>query len=343
MNKTLIVGGDFGTAPKVSSITNKLAALFEGCETVNGGSLEDLKSAADNCSGFDLVLWIPNVSNEVEKYYPKKGRGAVLFCSKVLRKNRNEADAIARIFKMNGNAVIAISRTDNLFSFKLIDALGNKWADSSELSEIADKIKELTSWTQASVRTASTQSDFDFPDAPAELEKLISLNSIVADNFEAIGSRYFGNVSTRCMKMFPTMRLDSVYIIVSKRNVDKKRLTAQDFVKVRYQDKIEYIGEAKPSVDTPIQLNIYRNFLRINYIIHGHGYIEGYAFTEHYYPCGDLREYEEFSRFLKDNSGIINLINHGFVIYANHIDDMEQLIEGMKFMERPIGNEIPHL
>lgn len=341
---TLLVGGDFGTSPKASSIINKLATFFEGASVLNGGTIEELRAAADNCSSYELLLWMPNVSNEEEKFYPKKGKGAVLFCSKVLRENRSEADAIARIFKMNGNAVLAISKIDNLFSFKLIDALGNKWAESSDLALIAEKMKALSAWTMASLRCATLQSDFDFPAAPADLERLIELNKIVADNFEAIGSRYFGNVSTRCMKLFPTMRLDTVHILVSKRNVDKKRLTAEDFVKVRYKEQIEYIGSAKPSVDTAIQVNIYKQFPEINYIIHGHGYIAKMPFTTHYYPCGDLREFQELAKLLSNkSSGIINLINHGFVIYAANLDEMENLIAEMQFVERAIGNELPSL
>jgi len=342
--KVLMVGGDFGHNPKASSIISKLAAFFEGATILNGGTIEELQAAAEGCKQYELVLWMPNVSNEEEKYYPKKGKGAVLFCSKVLRENRSEVDAIARIFKMNGNAVLAIAKVDNLFSFKLIDALGNKWAESSDLGLLAEKMRALTAWTKASLRVPTLQSSFDFPEGSTDLEKLIEINKIVADNFEAIGSRYFGNVSTRCMKMFPTMRLDTVYILVSKRNVDKKRLTSEDFVKVRYQEHIEYLGDEKPSVDTAIQVNIYKEFPQINYIIHGHGYIEGMPFTSHYFPCGDMREFQELAKLLSDNSGgIVNLINHGFIIYAGQLYEMEKLIKGMQFSERAIGHELPCL
>jgi hypothetical protein len=340
--KTLIVGGDFGKSPKSSSVITKLAIYFNHATVLNGGTLEEIAAASNNCTEFDVVLWMPNISNEIEKIYPQKGRGALLFCSKVLRENRSEADAIARIFRMNGNAVLAISKEGNLFSFKLIDALGNCWIKTSELNLLAEKMLELTAWTNSSIRTATKTAEFEFPEYPDELEKLVELNKIVADNFEAIGSRYFGNVSTRCMKMFPSVRLDSLYMLVSRRNSDKKRLSSDDFVKVRYQSNIEYLGLEKPSVDTAIQVNIYKNFPNINFIIHGHGYIDGMSFTKRYYPCGDLREFEEIRPLLEDN-GILNLINHGFIIFANNIAKMELLVKNLRFSERAIGNEIPLL
>ena len=340
--KILIVGGDFGTYPKSSSIITKLASYFENTTVLNGGSVDEILNAASNCATYDLIIWMPNITNEIEKTYPKKGRGAVLFCSKVLRENRSEADAIARIFRMNGNGVLAISKEENLFLFKLIDALGNCWIKTSELNLLAEKMLELTAWTRASIRTATKTAEFEFPVYPEELEKLVELNKIVADNFEAIGIRYFGNVSTRCMKMFPSIRLDSVYMMVSKRNSDKQRLSIDDFVKVRYQNDIEYIGTDKPSVDTAIQLNIYKNFPNINFIIHGHGYIDNMPYTKRYFPCGDLREFEELRPLLHDN-GIVNLINHGFIIFANNIIQMELLVNNLTFSDRAIGNEVPVL
>ena len=51
---------------------------------------------------------MPNIDNEEEKQYPIKKKGSVLICSKVMREGYKPIDAISRIFKMQGNAVIAI-------------------------------------------------------------------------------------------------------------------------------------------------------------------------------------------------------------------------------------------
>ena len=120
--KTILIGGDFGNIPKSSSVINKLSKFFDDVDIKNGGTLDDLKI---NLDGFSLVIWSPNIDNEIDKQYPKKEKGSVLICTKVLRENRNYGDAVARIFKMNANAVITIESSSKPFKFQLIDALGN--------------------------------------------------------------------------------------------------------------------------------------------------------------------------------------------------------------------------
>jgi hypothetical protein len=65
-------------------------------------------------------------------------------------------------------------------------------------------------------------------------------------------------------------------------------------------------------------------------------------YTKRYFPCGDLREFEELRPLLHDN-GIVNLINHGFIIFANNIIQMELLVNNLTFSDRAIGNEVPVL
>lgn len=336
MINSIIVGGDFKTTPKPSSVINKIAAFFDGT-VVNGGLPEDVQNI--DISGKDLVIWAPNIDNEVDKHYPKKDVGSVLICSKVIREDRTDVDAIARIFKMNGNAVIAIY-PGATFTFKLIDALGNVWYEGTDIPELCLAIINIYNWTKGSIRVRTNKSDFDFAGECPDLEKLIDLNKIVADKFESIGSRYFGNVSTRCAKMFPSMRVDCEYILVSKRNVDKKRITAEDFVKVRYDGTVvEYLGDNKPSVDTGIQSFLYQKNQFVNFMIHGHTYVEGYPYTDKYFPCGDMREAYEVDDFLVWGTGCINLTNHGFLIFANTIDDLEAIVDKMVFIPRKIGEE----
>ena len=349
-----IVGGDFKQTPKRSSVIDKIAKSlservhgemgYGHTSITNGGLPEQLEHVS--ISGHDLILWMPNVDNDIDKVYPKKDVGSILICSKVIHSERTVIDAISRIFKMNGNAVIAIFPGEQ-FSFKLIDALGNVWYNGYDISKLSEAILSIYSWTKASKRLSTKHGDFKFAAAEnINLPKLVELTKIVADKFEAMGGRFFGNTSTRCMKMFPSERLDSEYILVSKRNVDKQRLTEDDFVKVKIVGdgdnlSIQYLGEHKPSVDTPIQSKLYYLWPNINFMIHGHSYIEGAPFTENYYPCGDLREEVEISNILQTNTtfGAINIINHGFLLYASHIEDLEQLVSDLKFTEREIGYE----
>lgn len=139
-----------------------------------------------------------------------------------------------------------------------------------------------------------------------------------------------------------TIDLTGHDLIIWAPNVDKRRITMEDFVMVRYQDDVvEYLGDNKPSVDIPIQAKLYAN-TSINYMIHGHTYIKGYPFTEHYYPCGDLREFYEVIKQLTAQTGCINLKNHGFLLFASTIEGLEELVNSITLIEREVGYEEVH-
>ena len=106
--KTLIVGGNFGETPKKSKIIDLISNNFENYTIINGGTLSELPHEINS----DLIIWMPNISNEENKQYPIKSIGNVLIVSKVIRDGYTKLDAISRIFKMNGNAVIAIYKED---------------------------------------------------------------------------------------------------------------------------------------------------------------------------------------------------------------------------------------
>ena len=335
---TIIVGGNFGDTPKESSIVNKLS-IFLKCDRINGGSFDRIKNI--DLSGYKLIIWMPNIDNGYDKVYPKKDTGSVLICSKLLHDERTEVDAISRIFQLHGNAVIAISSKDHFHRFKLLDALGNVWKDTYNIGDLADSIGDLYDWTTSSIRkgciNSSTIMDINFQ----QYQDFVDINKMVADKFEVVKGRYFGNCSTRCALMFPSMKLDDTHMIVSKRNVSKQRLTVDDLVLTHLLDdgSIEYYGNSKPSVDTPIQIQLYSDFPEINYMIHGHTYVEGGTYTDHYFPCGDMREYHELRMFIRGNFGIINLKNHGFLIYSSSLNVLGEMVKNMKFIEREIGNE----
>lgn len=341
--KTIIIGGDFGSTPKESSIIKKLSNILY-CDCINGGTIEDIKNI--DLSGYKLIIWAANIDNSIEKIYPKKDVGSILIVTKVLREDRTEVDAITRIFTMHANAVIAIKSNQHPFIFKLMDALGNVWCDTTDMSILADSITNIYKWTNSSIRKRCVNvgdGDFDF----SEYQEFIDINKKVADIFEENKGRYFGNTSTRCMKMFPTNRVDSTHMIVSRRDVSKKRLTTEDLVMTTsgrinsnpYELKIEYYGKNKPSVDTPIQLALYEKFPNINYMIHGHSYIKKALYTDKYYPCGDMREVDSVSKYMIFTYGVVNLRNHGFLIYADTIDNLKNIVNKISFVERKVGFE----
>lgn len=343
--KKIIIGGDFGneSVSKSSSVIYKLTSLLDS-DVVNGGTINDLELTSNDLKDYGLVIWAPNVNNEVEKIYPKKSTGSVLICTKVMRDNRDFGDAVARVFKMNANAVIAIDSSEKPFKFTLIDALGNVWCSTSDLAELVSRIEDFYHWSSSSIRMNTKSVEFTSEEQPkVDLDRLCGLVKRIADNVESErGGRYFGNVSTRCSKLFPSYRLGYDVILMSGRNVAKDRISPEDFVYTKYvTGGILYHGDKKPSVDTPIQLGLYEEFKNINFLIHGHAYIDLAHMTENYFPCGDLRELFEIKNLISPstNQFVINLKNHGFLIGTSDLDQLTSLVDNIKFSYRKIGVE----
>ena len=342
--KAIIVGGRFGDAPKESGVAIKLANALNA-DLVNGGSIQNLSEIS--LSGFELIIWMPKVDNGEAKIYPKKDIGAVLICSKFMGARVTRFDSVSRIFKMGGNAVIEIhpkavhlpwlGRGDYV-TFELVDALANWWRGTADIDALACSIRDLYDWTRGSVRVRTERSvEMPIADPPHDLERLVVSTKRVADMVETeYEGRFFGNASTRCAKMFPSHRVDDC-AYVSARNIDKRRIEEDDFVCVRgVVDGIVYHGDRKPSVDTPIQLALYKRYPRIRCMIHGHVFIQDVPTTEHYFPCGDMREFEDVCKVISGTgpSGILNLKDHGFLMYGDSVGRLMDMIETMKIANK---------
>lgn len=330
--RTIIVGGNWDAdGGKPSGVISKLANELDAEGVYNGGTI-DMLSELD-IREYDLVVWMPNIANSQVKIYPKKGLGAVLICSKIMRPTYTKADAVTRIFRMRGNAVIQIHRqsTQGRVSFTLTDALGNDWSDTGDVAELTRSILELYRWTKGAIRFRSIQDD-----TPTEqLERLMACAREVADSVEnSIGSRYFGNISTRCQRMFPGMRA-RYNILISPRNTDKRRLEAEDMVLVSdVPGEVHFLGTRKPSVDTPIQVALFNLLSNVNFFVHGHAKVADAPMTENYFPCGDYREVTETKELIDSSAntfGAINLKNHGFLLYSKTIEEMEELVQSLEF------------
>ena len=139
----------------------------------------------------------------------------------------------------------------------------------------------------------------------------------------------------RCGKGMPSFRHDD-FIFVSKRNVDKQFITLDNFVPVwlNENDKLMYSGPDKPSVDTPVQIRLYRELDHINYILHSHCYIKNAPFTKQAIPCGAVEEFDEIISLIHKqgldnhrNMYVINLIGHGSIIMWNSMRQFHENIE----------------
>lgn len=340
----MIVGGTFDKNGGRASVIVKMLAKCLGLLVINGGSLKTLKEI--NHLDGALNIWLPNVPNEVEKFYPSKKRGSILICSKVLRPGRTLADAVARIFKMQGNAVIAIDSGTDFFKFTLIDALGNIWIETSKVTELARSIKDFCKWMSEVRRIESKRVEYEQVVPVKFLNDLCNVNTLLINKVElsANGERYFGNLSTRCSSLFPSLKISND-IYVSKRNINKKLITSKDFVHVipveandTYYFSTDDI-KAKPSVDTPVQLQLYKNLPDIRCMIHGHAYVKGAKTTEYYCPCGDLREVEDALAILENRTMCINLKNHGFLAIGTDIKSFEAMIKNVVMLPKVPGGE----
>lgn len=153
-------------------------------------------------------------------------------------------------------------------------------------------------------------------------------------------TRFLGNASQRfrCERGFPSQRLDDNRILVSRRNVKKESLQGNEFVEVYEKDGELYFngGGYKPSVDTPIQFELYKKLPDVNYMIHSHVYVKDAPFTEEIYPCGALEEVQEIMNVVYANNFssnfCINLNGHGCTIFASDLDYFDKI----EFIEREL-------
>jgi len=326
--KKIIVGGTFGINPKKSSIVSKIANNLNA-EIINGGSYDCLLDAATMIKDYDVVVWMPNINNIYDEIPVIKKIGAVLIVSKAIRDNtRDRGDAVARIFKYHANAVIAIHYGDK-FKFTLIDALNNDWYTGYDISELNNSIDDISHWTRGAIREGTIRKKDD-------IDTFIAINKKISQKAIDIQGRFFGNLSTRCAALFPTKRYDNSTFLVSGRNTNKKQLSRADMVECSYNEnnRISYLGERKPSVDTPIQIALYNKLPNINYMIHGHNEVLNVPTTKHYFPCGDKREVPEILELINNTtSGVINLKNHGFLIYSETLEQISKICEEVNLKE----------
>lgn len=324
--KKLVIGGRWDvTGGKESGVVKKLAEALGAEEVVNGGFYRGLPRELEE----DLVVWMPEILGEgVAKHYPIKKQGSVLICSKVMREGYRITEAVSRIFRMHGNAVIAVY-PGSPHKFQLLDALANEWYFGESIQGLAEQILKLYNWTKQAVRINTRTDSSLVPGSREGLSEFIELNNQLAGFVhKQCGERFFGNLSTRCQKFFPTT-VAGEGIWVSPRNSNKEGLTPADMVWMT--PEMKYLGNFKPSVDAPTQIKIYQGCPQVKYMIHGHAFIEGAPTTKEYYLCGDVREADEVSGLIGTRPrGFLNLKNHGFLIWADTLEGLARTIDLIK-------------
>ena len=339
--KIQIVGGNFEKETiKASGVVIKLFDAFYYINSplvefsyLNGGYIENLPESVDG----DLSIWMPNISNEESKHYPKKKIGSVLICSKLMHEGVTVVDAVSRIFKMHANAVICIYPDGKYYRFELRDALNNVWYKGADINKLALSILYFYGFTKSAKRVQTKQNNFSekhykqqYNVCKKDLQKLIDINKKLQYHIKTkCGDRFFGNISTRCQKLFPSL-IKGLVLFVSPRNSDKESLTPEEMV---WYFNDTYYGKRKPSVDSPTQLRIYKNMDNIKYMIHGHATFihPDIKTTNNYCLCGDINEVDEVVNLVGKNeyAFCINLKNHGFLIGADTLKHLEGIVDNI--------------
>lgn len=343
------------------------------CTLINGGNFENqLKTVFDSNSptyiaNYDIIFWFANVPNDFEKYRDIKSINpkAMLITSK---RNDNEkylfGELIQRSLALKANLTVEFSKTEyGKFNLKVFDPLGCIWANTTDIetaaSALFDRLMFIRSVTrQNTVKAPESKLDIMNAYFPAKSDKTVDYPTEVAKNFIEIvktyamefqkympnvkTERFVGNASFRCSKGMPSFRYKD-YIFVSKRNVDKQFIELDNFVPVYLENNtLYYCGDDKPSVDTPVQVRLYKALPEINYMLHAHCYLKNANYTTKAIPCGAIEEVDAILECIKNTSKKkqncykINLLGHGSIVLANDLSCFDHL----EYTQRPIPEEL---
>jgi hypothetical protein len=344
--KTLIVGGKFDNdGGRPSSLINKLADKIPHEAIINGGDCMMLNASLVGTENFDVVLWFPDIDNDrvklvgrIKTVNPK----CLLVSSKsVLEKNYDVLQIVQHGLAAKANLMVEFSRGDKLFNLRLLDPLGNCFCDrTSDLDKFAkalmSRIEELKSFTRVkSTQVSEANGEIKVPSGFLEkIRKDANTFHKIIYGKEPV-DRFLGNASFRCTHGFPSFRAGEV-VYVTRRDVPKSTLSEKDFIEVYFTGlpEVYYAGNMKPSVDTPIQLLIYKARPYINFMIHSHVYIKNAPFTDTVIPCGAIEEAEEVLQFSTkaNHQSVVNLRGHGSLIMSYSVE----WLDGFKYYGRPI-------
>lgn len=346
------------------AISDALMAHTDGSVAViNGGGLDELTDI--DFTYPHTIVWMPSLNNSEDKILPgikKANPHAVLVSSKnVYDKSYTEWDTVGRLLASRSNLGFMISRENGLFNFKLLDPLGNMYCDTGDMAEVGKALAARLNYLGDLSRCSSES--IGPVRCPVMDEAFMEVVRRTADEFSKHvnannPNRMLGNASTRCMSGFPAIR-DDGRIFVTRRNIDKKTIAADGFIETRMRNMhksiiptVEYYGDVKPSVDTPVQLMLFDAFPAVRYMIHGHVYVSGAPYTRNKIPCGYLEEFDEILEVVNENrltSGsssrtgdrlpdnfAVNLLGHGCIVLANDLSYFDEI----NYISRPLPEGI---
>jgi len=273
-------------------------------------------------------------------------------------------EMLQRSLTVKANLTFEFSKNeDHRYNIRIFDPLGCIYADTTSItSAVYATLKRLAFITKITRQQTTQASEdknlimkwyfdqFKQPEYKSDKiipipdeQKFVDIVRYYAHKFQEFmphtckTERFIGNASLkpspnelikgRCGKGMPSFRHDNDYIFVSKRNIDKQFIELDNFVPVYLEDdKLYYCGNEKPSVDTPVQVRLYKALPNINYMLHSHCYIEDAPFTTQAIPCGAIEETDEILKTIDEcynnrNMSVyrINLLGHGSIVMAGDL------------------------
>ncbi|MFH0868795.1 MAG: class II aldolase/adducin family protein [archaeon] len=314
---SLFVAGSFDdNCGKPSKIAQQVfeAVKSPGTAYYNGGSFQSLQQIIEDIEQYRLVFWFADVPNDKPKLVneiKQKNKECVLVTSKrnVDGKYTFE-DLTYRALGIKSNLFVEFIKENDRYKGRVADPLGNVFLDYSEDfsrvgKALGKRAYELLRYTRVPSSRFGDKTDVPDEDLFFRIVKDYAdvFHGLVHAHPEAT-NRFFGNASFR----------SDNNIFVTRRNVDKREAGKDMFVGVKKELPVQYLGESKPSVDAPVQIELYNQYPFINYMIHSHTYIKGAPFTSSIIPCGALEEVREIASLFpyKEELGFnVNLLGHG--------------------------------
>ncbi len=345
--KTVYVAGTFdNSGGKFSKIAQQVfeQVKTENIDYRNGGYFRDLENIIDKIEDYKTVYWFPNVSNEEPKLVEeikKRNESSILATSKRnIEKKYSFQQVIQHALRIKSNLLLEFSEKDKRYCGRIEDPLGNVFVDYSNdfslIGKVLNKrVNELKGFTR--VHSKNIGKAIQAPDEKEFFDIVKEYGNKFHDLIHPVPEateRFFGNASFRCERGFPSFKKEG-NIFVSRRNVDKRSIGRESFVAVEEGLPVKYLGDNKPSVDTPIQLKLYDFYPNVKYMIHSHTYVRNAPFTSRIIPCGAVEEADEIITMLPDSKKTnfsVNLKGHGSIVL---VDSVEKL-RGINYVPRPM-------
>jgi hypothetical protein len=349
--KVLFLGGTFDkNNGKSSEIARQVyeGMKLDNTDYFNGGNLQTLENIAKNISDYNLAFWFANVSNDEYKLIKKLkhwNKALVLVSSKRnFNKEYSDYDLIYHALMNKSNLIVEFSNNplaEKLtYEARVLDPLGNLFLDKTkDMYLVGQKIKnrglELLSYSRV---PSEKLGEAEETEANEEFVGLINKYATVFHNLihpnKENTDRFMGNASFRCESGFPSYK-SGEFIFVSQRNIDKRNLKSNSFVKVKPEKNyVGYFGDSKPSVDTPIQVKLYDFYKNVKFLLHSHTYIAGAPFTKRIIPCGAIEEADDITELFPDKNKTnfkVNLNGHGSLV----LSESPKYLQNLNYYARP--------